>query len=40
MSLMSERAPYQAIVDRPRLTLPGGGRLAVWVIVNIEEQIK
>jgi len=30
------RAPYQPIVDRPRLTLPGGARVAVWVIVNIE----
>ena len=34
---LSERIPYQAIVDRPRLTLPDGGRLAVWVIVNVEE---
>jgi len=30
------RAPYQPIVDRPRLKLPGGARVAVWVIVNIE----
>lgn len=37
MTLISERAPYQAIVDRPKLTLPDGGRLAVWVIVNVEE---
>jgi peptidoglycan/xylan/chitin deacetylase (PgdA/CDA1 family) len=32
-----ERIAYSAIRDRPRLTLPGGARLAVWVIVNIEE---
>ena len=31
-----ERVPYYAIVDRPKLTLPGNARLAVWVIVNIE----
>jgi peptidoglycan/xylan/chitin deacetylase (PgdA/CDA1 family) len=30
------RTPYQPIVDRPKLTLPGGARVAVWVIVNIE----
>jgi allantoinase len=34
---LSDRIPYQAIVDRPKLTLPGGARLAVWVIVNVEE---
>ena len=34
---LSDRIPYQAIVDRPRLKLPGGKRLAVWVIVNVEE---
>jgi len=31
------RAPYSAIVNRPPLKLPGGARLAVWVIVNVEE---
>jgi peptidoglycan/xylan/chitin deacetylase (PgdA/CDA1 family) len=35
--LPSERIPYSAINDRPRLTLPGGARLVVWVIVNVEE---
>ena len=30
------RAPYQAIVDRPKLTLPGGARVAVYTIVNVE----
>ena len=33
---LSERVPYVAIVDRPPLKLPGGARLAVWLIVNIE----
>ena len=32
-----ERVPYSAIVDRPKLTLPDGARLAVWTIVNVEE---
>jgi peptidoglycan/xylan/chitin deacetylase (PgdA/CDA1 family) len=31
-----ERAPYSAIVDRPRLKLPGGARIVVWPIVNLE----
>ena len=34
---LSDRIPYQAIVDRPRLTLPEGKRIAVWVILNVEE---
>jgi hypothetical protein len=33
---LEERVPYSAIVDRPKLTLPGNARLAVWVIVNVE----
>lgn len=37
MTSLSERAPYQAIIDRPKLTLPGGGRLAIWIVVNVEE---
>jgi peptidoglycan/xylan/chitin deacetylase (PgdA/CDA1 family) len=37
MSKLSDRAPYQAFVDRPRLHLPNDARLAVWVIVNVEE---
>src|SRR6476646_4610618 len=32
----SERVPFRAIVDRPPLKLPRDARLAVWVIVNIE----
>src|ERR1051325_4694835 len=31
-----ERTPYSAIVDRPPLRLPGGARLVVWTIVNLE----
>nr|WP_246799327.1 hypothetical protein [Bradyrhizobium sp. CCBAU 51753] len=34
---LSDRIPYQALVDRPKLTLPGGKKLAVWVILNVEE---
>lgn len=36
MSLLSDRATYEAIVDRPRLQLPGDAQMAVWVIVNVE----
>jgi allantoinase len=36
MTLPRERAPYSAIVDRPRLSLPGGERIIVWTIVNLE----
>jgi allantoinase len=32
-----ERVPYSAIVDRPRLTLPGDARMIVWTIVNVED---
>ena len=31
-----ERIPYSAIVDRPKLKLPGDARLVVWPIVNVE----
>ena len=34
---LTDRLPYQAIVDRPRLILPNNARLAVWVILNVEE---
>ncbi|MDB5858220.1 MAG: polysaccharide deacetylase, partial [Ramlibacter sp.] len=30
------RAPYQSIVKRPRLRLPGDARVVVWYIVNVE----
>jgi peptidoglycan/xylan/chitin deacetylase (PgdA/CDA1 family) len=35
--LPTERFTYAPIVGRPQLRLPGGARLAVWVIVNVEE---
>src|ERR1700720_2037867 len=28
--------PYSPIVGRPRLTWPGGARVALWVIPNLE----
>ena len=34
--LPRERAEYSAIVDRPPLKLPGGARMIVWTIVNLE----
>lgn len=34
--LPSRRVAYSAIVDRPRLKVPDGGRMLVWVIVNVE----
>ena len=34
---LSDRIPYQAQIDRPKLKLPNGRRLAVWVILNVEE---
>ena len=37
LPLPRERVPYTAIVDRPPLKLPGGARMAVWVIVNVED---
>ena len=36
MTLPRDRAPFSAIVDRPPLRLPGGAKLAVWTIVNLE----
>jgi peptidoglycan/xylan/chitin deacetylase (PgdA/CDA1 family) len=35
--LPTDRIAYSPIPQRPRLVLPGGARMAVWVIVNIEE---
>ena len=31
-----ERVDYSAIVDRPKLELPGDARVVVWTIVNLE----
>ena len=33
----TDRIPYQAQIDRPKLTLPDGKKLAIWVILNVEE---
>lgn len=35
--LPTDRIDYSPIDDRPKLTLPDGKRLAVWIIVNVEE---
>jgi peptidoglycan/xylan/chitin deacetylase (PgdA/CDA1 family) len=35
--LPTERIAYSPIASRPPLVLPGGARMAVWVIVNVEE---
>ncbi len=37
MTALSDRIPYRAIVDRPKLALPGGKRMAAWLILNVEE---
>src|SRR2546428_8495697 len=33
----NERIAYSATKARPRLALPHGARLVVWVIINVEE---
>jgi allantoinase len=35
--LPADRIAYSAIAERPQLKLPDGARMAVWVIVNVEE---
>ncbi|MBO0738682.1 MAG: polysaccharide deacetylase family protein, partial [Alphaproteobacteria bacterium] len=35
--LPTERLEFSAIAQRPKLVLPDGARLVVWVIVNVEE---
>ena len=35
--LPTDRIAYSAIAERPPLKLPGGARMAIWVIVNVEE---
>lgn len=37
MTALSDRVPYVASIDRPKLALPNGKRVAVWIIVNVEE---
>lgn len=34
---ITDRIPYQALFDRPKLKLPGGKKLAFWVILNVED---
>ncbi len=34
--VIRNRLPYSPITDRPILRLPGGARVAVWTIVNVE----
>src|SRR5512136_453390 len=35
--LPTERISYSPISERAKLTLPNGARMALWVIVNVEE---
>jgi allantoinase len=35
--LPQERIAYSPIPTRPKMVLPGGARMVVWVIVNVEE---
>jgi peptidoglycan/xylan/chitin deacetylase (PgdA/CDA1 family) len=35
--LPTDRLAYSAIAGRPPLRLPGGARMVVWVVVNVEE---
>ena len=35
--LPTDRLAYSAIAERPPLKLPGGARMVVWCIVNVEE---
>jgi allantoinase len=35
--LPTDRLTYSPITDRPPLKLPNGARMAIWVIVNVEE---
>src|SRR5258705_5330099 len=34
--LPRDRCDYSAIVDRPPMKLPGGARIVIWSIVNLE----
>jgi peptidoglycan/xylan/chitin deacetylase (PgdA/CDA1 family) len=37
LMLPTDRIAYSAISERPKLALPDGARVALWVIVNVEE---
>jgi peptidoglycan/xylan/chitin deacetylase (PgdA/CDA1 family) len=34
--MIADRVPYRSIRNRPRLKWPGGARVAVWVVPNVE----
>ncbi len=34
---LTDHIPYQALIDRPKLTVPDGKRMILWVILNVEE---
>ena len=36
MTTFKDRVSFSAIIDRPKLQLPDGARMAVWTIVNVE----
>ena len=36
MQTPRDRLPYSPIIDRPDLKLPGGARMVVWTIMNVE----
>ena len=36
METPRDRLPYSPIIDRPDLKLPGGARMVVWTIMNVE----
>ena len=36
MALAPDRVDYSPIIDRPRITWPGGARVALWVSPNVE----
>jgi len=40
MATFKDRVPYSAIIDRPKLQLPGGARMAVWTIVNARDSVR
>jgi peptidoglycan/xylan/chitin deacetylase (PgdA/CDA1 family) len=35
--LPTDRIAYSSIADRPPIALPNGARMAVWVVINVEE---
>ena len=35
--MVNPRVQYSSIIERPKLALPDGARLAVWPVINVEE---